>query len=307
MAFPVASGHPQYSGVYIPEIWAGKLLVKFYDSTVFGAISNTDYEGQIKNQGDTVHIRTVPNITINEYVKGQKLTYETPESNLVDLLIDKGKSWSFRDDDVDRKQSDVNYLESWTADAGEQLRINIDTGILADIYDESHADNKGATAGRDSGAFDLGASGSPVALDKTNVIDYIADMGTVLDEQNIPESGRFIVCPPWFINRIKKSDLKDASLTGDGTSVMRNGRVGMIDRFTLYSSNNVSTTTDGANTVSNMIFGHKAATTFASQLLESEGPMRHPDYFGNFYRGLQVYGYKVIKSEALGHFYAYPA
>lgn len=305
MSFPVAGGYPQNSGVYIPEVWAGKLLVKLYDSTVLGDISNTDYEGEIKSQGDTVHIRVVPTITVNDYVKGQKLTYETPESNLVDLLIDKGKSWSFRDDDVDRKQSDIAYLESWTADAAEQMKIAIDTEVLGDIFADAHASNRGITAGAESASYNLGTTGAPVAVDKTNVVDYIADMGTVLDEQNVPSEGRFLVAPPWLCNLIKKSDLKDASLSGDGTSMLRNGRIGMVDRFTIYMSNLLTKTVDGGKTVTNMVFGHKMALTFATQLTESEGPLRHPDYFGNFYRGLNVYGYKVIKPEALGHFYAY--
>ena len=41
MAFPVDAG---YTGSkFIPEIWSGKLQVKFYKSTVFGEIANTDY------------------------------------------------------------------------------------------------------------------------------------------------------------------------------------------------------------------------------------------------------------------------
>ncbi len=305
MAYSVASGYPQHSGTMIPEVWSGKLLVKFYDATVFGDIANTDYEGEIKNQGDTVHIRTTPTLTIRDHVKGQKLNYETPTPALVDLLIDKGKYWAFISDDVDKKQSDYNYMEDWTRDASEQMKITIDTGILGDIYSDAHASNKGATAGVKSASFNLGVTGTPIQLTKANVIDYIADMGAVLDEQSVPENGRYVVLPPWACNLIKKSDLKDASLAGDGTSIMRNGRVGMIDRFTLYMSNLLTTTVDGANTVTNMIFGQKTALTFASQLIESEGPMRSPDFFGDLYRGLQVYGYKVIKPEALGHFYAY--
>ncbi len=42
MAYSVASGFPQQSGIMIPEIWSSKLLVKFYDATVLAAISNTD-------------------------------------------------------------------------------------------------------------------------------------------------------------------------------------------------------------------------------------------------------------------------
>lgn len=305
VGYPTVPGTPSYRGTMIPEIWSGKLLVKFYDATVFGAIANTDYEGEIKNQGDTVHIRTTPSITISDHKKGQKLTYENPEPDIVDLIIDKGKSWAFISDDVTKAQADYAYVEDWTRDASEQMKIEIDTGILADIYADADSSNSGATAGFRSSSFNLGATGSPVALDKTNIVDYLVDMGNVLDEYSVPESQRWVVLPPWACGMISKSDLKDASLAGDGTSMLRNGRVGMIGRFEIFMSNLLATTVDGSTTVTNMMFGHKTALTFASQLIENEGPMRHPHYFGDFYRGLQVYGYKVIKPEALGHFYAY--
>jgi len=98
--------------------------------------------------------------------------------------------------------------------------------------------------------------------------------------------------------------LQDASLAGDGTSILRNGRIGSIDRFTIYMSNNLSKSTDGGAQVTNMIFGHMSGLTFASQLTKNEGPMRSEFTFGDKYRGLQVYGYKVVKKEAMGHFYA---
>jgi hypothetical protein len=303
--FPVASGVPSYSGTMIPEVWSGKLLVKFYEATVFAAISNTDYEGEISEMGDKVNITTTPDIVINDYVKGQKLSHQQPEPSEVELLIDKGKYWSFSADYVDKKQSHYNFVDDWTNDASSQMKISVDSGILADVYADAHSGNKGATAGVKSGTVDLGTTGAPIALTKANILDYIVDMGTVLDEQSVPEEGRWIVLPPWACGLIKKSDLKDASLAGDGTSIMRNGRLGMIDRFTIYHSNQLSTTVDGANTVTNMIFGHQSALTYAAQLTENEGPLKHPDFFGDYYRGLLVYGYETIKTEAMGHFYAY--
>lgn len=45
MAYPNAAGTPQYSGTFIPELWASKLVENLYDATVLTAISNTDYEG----------------------------------------------------------------------------------------------------------------------------------------------------------------------------------------------------------------------------------------------------------------------
>jgi hypothetical protein len=304
MPYPTAAGVPSHSGSYIPEIWSGKLLVKFYMNTVFGAISNTDYEGDIREYGDVVHINETPDIVISDYVKGQKLSHQQPESVPVDLPIDRGKYWSFIDERVDRKQSMYDRVENWTTDASEQMKIEIDSDILGEVYADAAAANKGDTAGLKTASFDLGVSGTPLALSKTTILDTLVDCGTVLDEQSVPESNRWVVLPPAAVGMIKKSDLKDASLAGDGTSILRNGRVGMIDRFTIYSSNQLATTVDGTDIVHNIIFGHKSAISFASQLTENEGPMKNPDYFGDYYRGLQVFGFKVLKPEALGHLYA---
>lgn len=220
-------------------------------------------------------------------------------------MIDKGKYWAFSTDDVDDAQTDIkNYHDVWTTDASEQLKISIDTQILADIFSDAHASNQGLTAGLKSASINLGVSGTPLALTKSNVTDVLVDMGTVLDEQDVPESGRYVVFPPAFCGLIKKSDLKDASLAGDATSILRNGRVGMIDRFTIYASNLLTTTADGGNTVFNSIFGQMTALTFASQLVKNEN-LTNPSGFGTLFRGLQVYGWKVVKPEALGWLYAY--
>lgn len=300
-----AAGYPQQSGIIVPNaIWSGKLLVKFYQATVLAAISNTEYEGDIKDMGDTVKIRTTPSIIIHDYTKGQQLQTENPTPDVVDLNIDKGKYWQFLCEDVDKYQSDYDFVNDWTRDASEQLKINIDTDALGSVYSDSHANNVGVTAGKRSSSYNMGATGSPVALDKTNVLDFIADIGSVLDEQDVPETNRWLVLPVWMSNLIKKSDLKSADLSGDSVSIMRNGRLGMIDRFTLYQSNLLSTTADGANTVTNIIAGEQSALTFASQLLENE-TIRSEDFFGSKVRGLQVYGLKTIKPEALVHGYAY--
>lgn len=308
MPLGTAAGYPQHSGVLIPEIWAGKALIKFYTATVFGAIANTNYEGEITGQGDTVHIRTVPDMVIKDYVKGQKLEYDNPESELVDLEIDKAKYYGFKINDVDKAQSDMDYMEQWSDDAGEQLKIAIDKGILSNVYADADTDNKGTSAGKDSGNIDLGASGSPVEITKANCIDKIVEIGQVLDEQDVPENDRWMVIPPWMRTRALLGELKDASLTGDGKSALRNGRLGVVDRFTIYNSNNlpkVDDSTYGSNAW-HLIAGHKSALTFASQLVQNE-TLKNQDDFGQLLRGLQVYGYRVIKPIAMVDFYAAPA
>jgi len=300
MSYPVSAGHPAYSGNFIPEIWSGKLIENFYDATVLAAISNTDYEGEIRSHGDTVNIRTSPEITIRDYVKGQALTVEKPNKPKLQLLIDKGDYFACVEDDVDKIQADVDMMNKWSQDASEKMKIKIDQRVLTDLLPDIAADNKGATAGRISGDFNLGATGSAVSLSKDGsggsvpVSDYIVDMGTVLDEANCPESDRFLVIPAKMAGLIKKSELKDASLSGDETSVMRNGRLGMIDRFTIYVSHNLYK----SGSEHSIIAGHKMGFTFASQMTNME-TLRSESTFGDIIRGLQVYGYKVTKGEAL--------
>ena len=304
MAYPVSPGNPNYSGNFIPEIWSGKLIENFYDATVLAEISNTDYEGVIRQFGDTVNIRTTPEITIRDYVKGQTLVVENPDKPKIQLLIDKGEYFSCVEDDVDKVQSDITLMDLWSKDASERMKIKIDQRVLTDILPGVDALNKGTAAGRISGAFNLGTTGSPLSVTKdgasstVSIIDLLVDMGTVLDEANAPEQGRYVVIPAKMAGLIKKSELKDASLTGDSVTPLRNGRLGMIDRFTVYVSHNLSRSGTGSSTKYNIIAGHKMGFTFASQMTNMES-LRAQSTFGNIIRGLQVYGYKVTKGEAL--------
>ncbi len=293
--FAVSPGRPDYSGNFIPEIWSGKLIENFYDATVLSAISNTDYEGEIRQMGDTVNIRTTPEITIKTYVKGQTLAVENPDKAKMQLVIDKGEYFACVEDDVDQVQSDIALMDQWSKDASERMKIKIDQRVLTDMLTDVHASNKGQTAGAISGNIDLGVAGTPEALTKSNVIDLLINMGTVLDEANSPEQDRFVIIPAKMAGLIKQSDLKDASITGDGSSPLRNGRLGMIDRFTVYVSHNLKKTSGGEFSV---IGGHKMGFTFASQMTNME-TIRSETTFGNIIRGLQVYGYKVTKPEAL--------
>lgn len=312
MAYPVAAhpfggdataASPAYAGIFIPEIWSGKLLEKFYAATVLAAIANTDYEGEIRNQGDRVRIRTKPTITIRDYQVDQSLVVERPSSNVLELTIDQGKYFNTILDDVMETQSDLNQLSMWADDASEQMKIKIDTSVLGLVDAGVDAANRGLTAGKISGSLNLGTTGTPVTLGPSNVLNAIVDLGTALDEQNIPETGRWLVLPPWIAGYIKKSDLRNASISGDGVSLLRNGRLGMIDRFMLYSSNLLPTAVEGAKTATRVFAGHPHGITFASQVTRME-TLRSESTFGTIMRGLQVYGANVLDGIAIAELYA---
>jgi len=192
-------------------------------------------------------------------------------------------------------------MDDWSNDAGFQMKIAVDRDVLTGMVGQANSYNKGNSAGRISADIALGDSGTPLQLTKENIIDTIVDCKTVLEEQNIPTEDLWMVLPAWAIGRIKKSDLKDASLTGDGKSILRNGRIGSIDSFTIYSSNLLYQTTDTVS-VWYAFFGHRSALSFAAQLVKMES-LRAESTFGDLIRGLNVYGYKVLKTAAMGELY----
>jgi hypothetical protein len=307
--YPAGSANPSpaYSGTFIPEIWSGKLIEKFYATTVLAAIANTDYEGEIKNQGDKVNIRTRPTVTIRDYTAGQTLLVERPSSNIVNLAIDKGKYFNTILDDVHDIQS---RHEPHVDVVRRRLRADEDHHRHGGPHCASRhcrASNRGTTAGVKSASINLGVTGTPVTLVARNptagqveVVDMLVRLGQVLDEQNIPETGRWVVVPAWVAARIKMSELRDASLTGDAQSILRNGRLGMVDRFTIYSSNLLpSGVAAGLAAGEWAIYaGHAHALTFATQMTKME-TLRSESTFGTLLRGLQIYGYGVLDSTAI--------
>ena len=293
----VASYASDSTSSFIPALWAAKLVQKFYATTVFGEIASIDYQGLITGQGDKVTIRTRPTITIRDYVIGEGLKYEKPASPSVDLNIDKAKYFGFELNDVEEYQADINLMSEFTDDATEQMKTEIDTGILGDIYGDVDAANTGATAGVKTGKYNMGSASDALSLTKATVLDWLVDVKGVLDEQKLPQTGRWLCIPSYIAGLIMKSDLRDASLTGDSQSPLRNGRIGNIAGLNIYITDNLHT--DGSG-VTDVIAGHKAGLTFASQMTRMDN-IANPSDFGNLVRGLNVYGYKVIEPKYLVH------
>jgi hypothetical protein len=315
------------SGNFIPSVWSAKLNAKFYASTVFGEIANTNWQGEISGMGDKVIINTAPTITVTNYtVGGGGLNYQVPQADVQEMLIDKAKAFAFQINDVLDFQAKPNLLDMFSADAGEQMKIAIDSTVLFNTVTSTTngpaAANMGATAGAKSGAYSMGIAGTPIAINATagdaaNVLTKILQLSSILDEQNVPESDRFLLIDPATRVLLMNTNLAQAQFMGDSQSIVRNGKIGMIDRFTVYVTNQlpyaaanatVWTSADGSETSGTIttnaakrrviVAGHKTGLTFASQITKME-TIRNPNDFGDYIRSLNVFGYRTVKPEAL--------
>jgi len=321
--FPVQSPFnttPDYSGSFIPQLWSNKLNAKFFANTMMTEIANTSWEGEIKNQGDSIRIRTAPSITINDYAgAGSTLSSEVPVPIFQDLQINKGKYFSVQVNDVLAHQADMDLMNMFTDDAAKQLKIAIENECFFQwfVTEGAAAANKGASAGAISASYGLGTDTVPVnQATSGEMLKMILRMSAALDEQNVPEEGRWLIMSPHDRHILMQSDIAQAYFTGDQSSIVRTGKIGMLDRFTVYVSNLLPkgttskatvaglTATSAGATLSNakprrmMVAGTSDAVSFASQITKTE-PLRNQTDFGDIVRGLSVYGRKVVKPEAL--------
>jgi hypothetical protein len=307
-----------YSGKFIPAVWSAKLNAKFYKASIYGEIANTDWQGEVASMGDKVYINTAPTITVSAYSAGTSLSYQVPTPDMQELLIDKGFYFAFQINDVLEYQAKPNLMDMFAADAAEQMRTKIDSTVIYNTFSLAAGANKGLTAGAQSASYNMGTDAAPITLAANNVVQKVLEMASILDEQNVPETDRFLVIDPATRALLFQSELARAYSTGDDTSPVRNGKIGKIDRFDVYVSNNLPkgasgsstpwTSGDGTETSVTstgtvakrkaIIAGQKSALTFASQITKME-TVRNPNDFGDFIRSLNVFGYKVVKPEAM--------
>lgn len=263
---------------FIPEIFSKKLQAKFYANTVLAEVTTNEYEGEISGQGDKVNIRAVPAVTVADYTGS--LSYADVTSSTIELNINKAKSYAFKVDDILRQQADIDFMNAAAEDAAQNMKIAIEQDVFGNVLG-------------DSSLSDVNSGGS--ATTAANILGLILDAGKSLDQNNIPETERFLIIDPATAAVLKNSDLKQAYLTGDAESPIRNGNIGMIDRFNVYVSNNLTVSSG----VTSGIFGHPKAIAYASQMTNTE-TVRLESSFGDGVRGLAVYGYKVIVPTAIG-------
>lgn len=270
---------------FIPELWNARLLYALENAHVATNLVNRDYEGEIANQGDTVHINSIGAVNVKDYTKNTNIAdpevLTTAEQTLV---IDQAKYFNFQVDDVDRVQAAGNLIDTAMGRAAYSLADISDAFLLKTIANGVASGNK------------IGAKADLVALTAANVYENIVKLRTKLDKANVPTQGRSLVVPP-EVYALLLNDTTHFSLAMDATKndVVINGLVGRIAGFDVYMSNNCVAGADGGSG-SDAYFVITAqvptATTYAEQIIKTEA-YRMEKRFADAVKGLHVYGAKV--------------
>ena len=268
---------------FIPEIWSDNLKEKLYTASVMAARCTTQWSGAIANVGDTVNIINVVSVTTIPYAPGTPLVYGDLSDEVTQLVVDQADVFSFKVDDIDKRQSIPGLVEQATESGGKKLADDVDNYIfsLVDASGEVGSTVDATSATGAYGAFDAASAG-----------DYISAVSVAFDEKNVPQDGRWGVISPRTYAVIKRAKIGEVQ----SESTFDTGELIEIDGIRLYKSNNVPNTT--LDTGIKNVFGQGPAIAFANQLTVVEA-IRLADSFADGVRGLNVYGAKVVSKDLL--------
>ena len=265
---------------FIPEVWSASILEALRAKLVFPSLCNRDYEGDIREAGDTVHITGYDDVTVKKYTRGTNITVDAvTDANKGTLTIDQSDYFAFKVNDLDKVQAKADLTGNFTNSAAYNMALNVEKYI--------------------SGLMDKAATAPAKTISVTTPSDaYLAvvEARKQLDKQNVPTEGRWIVVSPDFYALLLQ-DSRFIEGTEAGHNTLLKGVVGSVSGFTVVESNNVPTVS-GKPSKQSIIAGTNAATTFAQQVNKVEA-MRMQDDFADMVRGLDLYGGLVVRPECL--------
>lgn len=263
---------------FIPQLWAGALLAHLDKSHIVANLVNRNYEGEIRQCGDTVKINQIGSITVKDYIENTDIAdpEELTTTETV-LTIDKQKYFNFQIDDVDKAQVKSDLMDSAMYRSAYAMADQIEKDILAVIDTEA------------------GQKLVPSAdLTASNVYAELIKVKVAMDKENVPSTGRIGVISPDTHALL----LQDERFVGTGGSMaesnLQNGYIGRVLGIDLYMSNNIDTLTNG----SAGLFFIREAVTFAEQITNTEA-YRLEKRFADAVKGLAVYGTKVTMPKAV--------
>ena len=338
MAFAKATGYTNLnSGNFSPVIYSKKTQLAFRKSSVVEDVTNTDYSGEIANFGDSVKIIKEPDITINSYARGTTLDTQDLTDADFTMVVNQANYFQFAIDDIEEAHSHVNFMDLATDRAGYKLRDEFDREVLGYMsgYDwsgsawtartalDAGSTKADAAAGADellatnkltAGAFGGTAANSiPLAADGgtgavTSPLAILNRIARQMDQANVDTDGRWIVIDPVFAEVLMDSSSKLINADFGGGDELRNGRMpGTIRGFRVYKSNNLpykgtgpdaSAASGSTTNFGVLVAGHDSAVATAEQIAKTES-FRSPETFADIVRGMQLYGRKVLRPEAL--------
>lgn len=290
---------------FIPEVWSPLILASLQKKLVYGSplVVNDDYEGDIQERGDTVHLTQFGDPTVSTYVPGGTLVYEQVADAGQTLVIDQAKSVSFAINDVDRAQA-AGKMQPYLEGRAAYRMADVADQFIAAKYTGAAVSNVLGSTGSPLAPLQYSLGGTGVWHPADFYVQVLEPLKVILDQADVPDEDRYVTCPPWAVSLISQTEgfVKAVDMAGQPNLTMRRGFMGQISNFNVLKTNNcpqpVAAGSPNAGGIWAIQAGHPMAITYAEQIAETEA-LRLQSDFSDGVRSLHLYGAKLTRPDCI--------
>lgn len=264
---------------FIPKIWSKAINRELERAMVFAEDCNRQYEGDVKQMGDTVKILGVGKPTITKQVGGSIILddAETVEDTSVEMLINRIAYFNYLVDDIDRRQAVGGLMDALSKESSEGVANAMDEDIAAlaalDDAPKLYKTTKAVTVENILDEFDL-------AVEK------------LMENDVKPETKIVATVSPWVKTLLRKAYVQ---LDTDNSEMIKNGYVGRYNNLYIKVSNNTHKNADNG---SDIMIRTQRAVAFANPLTHVE-PYRPEKRFADAVKGFVLYGTKIVRPKEM--------
>lgn len=253
------------------ELWESALIEAFKGITVADLITKKPSSVE----GTKAHFNTA-SLTNGLQDYAGTVTWEGVNTSVIDLVYDKKKYFAFAVDDVDAVQLAGDVMIPLVNEQAYAIKTNIDTAVFTEAVTGAKSANV------------IGSASTKKAITTCDeAYDYIVDLGTKLDNNNVPAIGRYVVATPEFVNMLAKD-----KRVLDNAVVLANG---IVQGMEINGMQIIKTNLCPANKI---IALSDKAVGYGKQIDKTEA-MRLQGAFSDGVRGLVQYGVKTLQSEGI--------
>lgn len=294
---------------FVPEFYSQKLLKESKEMTDFkNNMTNSEWEGEIKSAGDTVHIST-PDLSMITIGEGVVPDTSNVYPKQISLTIDKSRSFQFKFNDIEQAQSQFNMIDGYMSAANEKMMVEVNKELELDVLNNAEVP-------------EVGNHTTPIAVTAATINTFFNKIKRTLmgnkalspagfytfkgnKEQSLQLAPIVTIGAGLFEQLVNCTVLTHPTVQGD--DVLYKGIVGQIAGMKIFvdtlldgitSAECAAHYADEANGEYIAIAGTKMGITFAEQYNKVE-QLRDPQTFSDIGRALYLYGYKITNPKSL--------
>ena len=302
-SIPGPGGNSGTAATFIPQIWSDEVIAEYEKSLVLAnLVKKMSMKGK---KGDVIHVPSPIRGTASVKASATSVTLLADVENELIINIDQHWEYSRMIEDITEVQALASLRRFYTSDAGYALARQADNSLftlgtqLGDgngtswVHSQSIMPTVPSAAGV-GGSTPYVSTGVPAANVFTD--GTFRNALQILDDNDVPMTGRFFVIPPSLCNAIRGIERYNSTdfVNNKGTV---SGKIGELYGVDIYVSTNVPIVRT-ASGERGALLAHKDAYVLAEQVGVRSQTQYKQEFLSTLYTADRLFGRACYRPES---------